>query len=72
MPLIPCAPKLLNVVAERGFLPLQQRAASMPPPLRADPFKSSGARRGIREKTFSTENNCHTLNKRYFSANNSA
>jgi hypothetical protein len=29
MPLIPCAPKLLNGVAERGFLPLRQRDASM-------------------------------------------
>ncbi|OAI05606.1 hypothetical protein A1332_12745 [Methylomonas methanica] len=37
---------LLNGVAERGFLPLRQRAAPAAP-LRADPFKSSGARRGI-------------------------
>jgi hypothetical protein len=29
MPLISCAPKLLNGVAERGFLPLRQRDASM-------------------------------------------
>jgi len=42
---------LLNGVAERGFLPLRQRAASLRRPLRAIPFKSSGARRSIREKT---------------------
>jgi len=42
---------LLNRVAERGFLPLRQRAASLRRPLRAIPFKSSGARRGIRDKT---------------------
>jgi hypothetical protein len=39
---------LLVGVAERGFLPLRQRGASMRRPYRAFPTKSSGARRGIR------------------------
>jgi len=42
---------LLNGVAESGFLPLRQRTASLRRPYRANPFKSSGARRGVREKT---------------------
>jgi hypothetical protein len=32
MPLFSCAPELSPGVAERGFLPLRQRAASLPHP----------------------------------------
>jgi hypothetical protein len=42
---------LLNGVDRRGSLPLCQRNASLHCPSRAVPFKSSGARRGIRGKT---------------------
>jgi hypothetical protein len=36
---------------KRGFLPLCRRAASLPHPLRANPDKYCGARRGKRGKT---------------------
>ncbi len=40
MPLVPCAPKLSPGVDERGFLPLRQRAASLPHPFGLIPPKA--------------------------------
>jgi len=40
MPLIPRAPKLSTGVAERGFLPLRQRAASLRRPYGLIPSKA--------------------------------
>ncbi|AMK78131.1 hypothetical protein A1342_02990 [Methylomonas methanica] len=39
-PLFSCAPKLLAGVGERGFLPLRQRAASLPHPFGLFPPKA--------------------------------
>ncbi len=40
MPIISCAPKLSPGVDERGFLPLRQRAASLPHPFGLFPPKA--------------------------------
>ena len=42
---------LLNGVAERGFPAPSATCGIHAAPLRADPLKSSGARRGMRDKT---------------------
>jgi len=62
MPLIPCAPKLLAGVGERGFLPLRQRAASMPHPYGQFPPKAPvlGAANGakLRRENSKSSNIC--------------